>query len=39
MALPTNQSVCIVDDDVQVLLFLVEVLASIGLAAEEYPSG
>ena len=39
MALPTNQSVCIVDDDVQVRRFLVEVLASIGLAAEEYPSG
>ena len=32
-------SVCIVDDDVQVRRFLVEVFSSIGLAAEEYASG
>lgn len=39
MPVSTNQTVCIVDDDVQVRRFLVEMLASIGLVAEEYPSG
>ena len=39
MASPTVQTVCIVDDDAQVRRFLVEMLASIGISAEEYPSG
>ncbi|MEF8758346.1 MAG: response regulator [Candidatus Accumulibacter sp. UW25] len=39
MALASNQIVCIVDDDLQVRRFLIEVLASIGLVAEEYSSG
>jgi two-component system response regulator FixJ len=39
MTLPSHQTVCIVDDDLQVRHFLIEVLASIGLAAEAYPSG
>jgi FixJ family two-component response regulator len=34
-----NRCVCIVDDDAQVRRFLLEVLASVGLAAEEYSSG
>ena len=34
-----NRCVCIVDDDAQVRRFLREVLASVGLAAEEYSSG
>ena len=36
---PVNPCICIVDDDAQVRRFLLEVLASIGLAAEEYSSG
>ncbi len=32
-------TVCIVDDDVQIRRFLVEVLASIGLLTQEYSSG
>jgi len=39
MTSPSTHSVCIVDDDVQVRRFLVEILASIGLIAEEYASG
>jgi two-component system response regulator FixJ len=39
MTSPTTHTVCIVDDDVQVRRFLVEILASIGLIAEEYASG
>ena len=34
-----NPYICIVDDDAQVRRFLLEVLASIGLVAEEYSSG
>ena len=36
---PAHPCICIVDDDAQVRRFLLEVLASVGLAAEEYSSG
>ena len=36
---PAHRCICIVDDDAQVRRFLLEVLASVGLAAEEYSSG
>ncbi|KFB75493.1 MULTISPECIES: response regulator [Candidatus Accumulibacter] len=35
----SNPYICIVDDDAQVRRFLLEVLASVGLVAEEYSSG
>ncbi len=39
MTAPSKQTVCIVDDDAQVRRFLAEVLASIGLVAEQHASG
>ncbi len=39
MTASSQQTVCIVDDDAQVRRLLAEVLASIGLIAEQYASG